>query len=484
MAQRRPAARLLPALLASVRKLGTIAAGDRVLAACSGGPDSVALAALLLKLREEMPIEVHLAHFNHRLRDGADEDERFVRDLARRWVLPLVVEGADVRSHAAKKKLNLEEAGRDLRYDFLRRAAARAGATKIATGHTMTDQAETVLMRLMRGTGLSGLAGIAAVVVGKPCPVVRPLLGIAGPDLRAWLAAEGISYREDPSNLDRRFLRNRIRAELLPELGRRYEPRIVAHLARLAAIAGEEDELLGAFVRELADEFIVRKGRDAFLDLKTLPLILPALARRVAREYVRELQGDLRDISYEDVESLLSLGEGKELPLRKGLVLRREEGSVGRKKDRPPSKAYEILWDGRGEVVVAAAGMAFRGTRRKADAGRSSFKNDDRTGVDLDRVKLDFPLVIRNRRPGDLYRPFGSPGRKKLKEIFRAKGVPVAGRDRLPVFLSRGEIVWAPGLPVAEKHKVTGTTEAVFSIRLKKGLTRCGRSRASGPYRP
>ncbi len=480
MAQRRPAARLLPALLASVRKQGTIAAGDQVLAACSGGPDSVALVALLMKLREEMPLEIHLAHFNHRLRDGADEDERFVRDLARRWVLPLDAESADVRSHAAKKKLNLEEAGRDLRYDFLRRAAARVGATKIATGHTMTDQAETVLMRLMRGTGLSGLAGISAIVAGLPCPIVRPLLGIAGPDLRAWLAAEGIPYREDPSNLDRRFLRNRIRAELLPELGCRYEPRIVVHLARLAAIAREDDELLGAFVRELADEFIVRKGRDAYLDLKTLPLLLPALARRIAREYLRELRGDLRDISYEDVESLLSLGEGKDLPIRKGLALRREGGLVGRRKARPPLKAYEILWDGRGEVVVAPAGMAFRGTRRKAEAGRSSFKNDDRTGVDLDPTQLDFPLVIRNRRPGDLYRPLGAPGRKKLKEILRAKGVPASGRNLLPVFLSRGEIVWAPGLSVAEKHKVTGTTETVFSIRLITGRPRRGRSRASG----
>jgi len=480
MAQRRPAVRLLTAFRTAVRRRGMIVPGDRVLAACSGGPDSVALVALLLKLREEMPLEIHLAHFNHRLRDEAGEDECFVRALSRRWTLPFVSESADVRSHAAKKKINLEEAGRNLRYDFLRRAAARVGATKIATGHTMTDQAETVLMRLMRGTGLSGLAGIAPVVAGGPCPVVRPLLDIPGPDLRAWLAAEGIPFREDASNLDRRFLRNRIRAELLPELGCRYEPRIVVHLARLATIAREEDELLGTFVRELADEFIVRKGQEASLDLKTLPLFLPALARRVAREYLRELQGDLRGISYEDVESLLSLGEGKELPLRKGLVLRREGGWVGRRKDKTPSKAYEILWDGRGEVVVAAAGMAFRGTRRKADAGRSSFKNDDRTGVDLDRVKLDFPLVIRNRRPGDLYRPLGAPGRKKLKEILRAKGVPVVGRDRLPVFLSRGEIVWAPGLPVADKYKVTGTTKAVFSIRLIKSRLRRSRSRASG----
>ncbi len=456
-------------LLAAVRKQGTIVPGDRVLAACSGGPDSVALVALLLKLREEMPLEVHLAHFNHRLREGADEDERFVRDLARRWVLPLVSEGADVRSHAAKKKLNLEEAGRDLRYDYLRRAAARVGATKIATGHTMTDQAETVLMRLMRGTGLTGLAGIAAAAAGKPCPVVRPLLGIAGADLRAWLAAEGIAYREDPTNLDRRFLRNRIRAELLPELERRYEPRIVAHLARLAAIVREEEELLGGFVRELADEFIVRKGRDAFLDLKRLPLLLPGLARRIAREYLREIKGDLRDISYEDVAALLALGEGKDLPLRKGLVLRREEGRVGPKKRPPPAKSFEIRWDGRGDVVIPAAGMAFRGARRKAEAGRPPFRNDDRTGADLDLDGLEFPLVIRTRKPGDLYRPLGAPGRKKLKEILRAKGIPAAGRDRLPVFLSGGEIVWAPGLPVGEKYKITGTTELVFSIRLKRG---------------
>jgi tRNA(Ile)-lysidine synthase len=445
-----------------------IVPGDRVLVACSGGPDSVALAALLLKLREGMPLEIRLAHFNHRLREDAGEDESFVRSLAGRWVLPLVVGSRQVKSYAAKKKLNMEEAGRELRYGFLRRAAAETGATKIATGHTLTDQAETVLMRLMRGAGPTGLAGIAPVLSGEPCPVVRPLLGIARPDLQGWLAAEGIPFREDPSNLDRRFLRNRIRAELLPELERRYEPRVAAHLARMAAVVREDDELLGAFVRELADEFIVRKGRDAFLDLKTLPLLLPGLARRVAREYLREIKGDLRDVSYHDVETLLALGEGKDMPLRKGLVLRREGGRVGLKRTGPRTGAYEVSWDGRGELVIPAAGLAFRGARRKAEAGRPSLVRDDRAGADLDLGGLEFPLVIRNRRPGDLYRPLGAPGRKKLKEILRAKRIPAAGRDRLPVFLSRGEIVWAPGLPVAEKHKVTGTTRTIFSVRTKR----------------
>ena len=479
-ARQRRAARLLPAFLAAVRKQGTIVAGDRVLAACSGGPDSVALVAILMKLRDEMPLEIRLAHFNHRLRDGAGEDERFVRDLARRWALPVIADSADVRAFAARKKLNLEEAGRNLRYAFLRRAAAETGATKIATGHTMTDQAETVLMRLMRGTGLSGLAGIATVLSGETCPVVRPLLGIAGRDLRAWLAAEGIAFREDPSNIVRRFLRNRVRAELLPELEARYAPQVIAHIARLAAIAREDDELLAAFVRELSDEFVLRKGRDTSLDLQTLPLLLPALARRVAREFLRELRGDLRDVSFDDVEGLLALGEGKEMSLGRGVILCREGGRLGLKKRRRKAGAYEILWDGRGEVVVAPAGMTFGGVRGKAGERGAFFKGDDRTGAALDLAKLEFPLVIRSRKPGDLYRPFGAPGRKKLKEILRAKGIPAADRGRLPVFLCDGEIVWAPGLPVAEKYKVTGTTESVFSIRLKRGRPRPVQGRASG----
>jgi tRNA(Ile)-lysidine synthase len=479
MPSKKPADRVFTAFKRTALEGGMLVPGDRVLAALSGGPDSVALVALLLKLRDEMPLEVRLAHFNHRLREEAVDDEGFVRELADRWVLPLTAGSADVRSYAARGKVNLEEAGRDLRYRFLRQAASDAGATKIATGHTMTDQAETVLMRLMRGTGLAGLAGIAPVVPGPPCPIVRPLLALAGPDLRAWLDAAGLPFREDASNRDCRFLRNRIRAELLPELARRYEPQIVAHLARLAGIVREDDDLLHGFVRELADEFILRTGRAISLDLKTLPLLLPALARRVAREYLREVAGSLRDISYEDVGSLLALGEGKDLTIRKGLVLRREGGLVGLKKRTVSVGSYERRWDGRLELALPAAGLRIKGARRKADASTRPLKRDDRTGADLDADKLAFPLTVRNRRPGDLYRPLGAPGRKKLKEILRAKGIPAAGRDRIPVVLSRGDIVWVPGLPVAERCKITDSTKTVFSIRLLEGPKRRPSGRAS-----
>ena len=455
---------------------GLVVPGDRVLAAVSGGPDSVALVALLLELREEMPLEIRLAHFNHRLRDEAGEDERFVRDLARRLVLPLAAGSADVRSAAARRKLNLEEAGRDLRYRFLRRAAAAGGASKIATGHTMTDQAETVLMRLMRGTGLAGLGGIAPLVAGPPCPIIRPLLGIPGPELRAWLEVRGLPFREDASNRDLRFLRNRIRAELLPEMARNYEPRIVAHLARLADLAREDEALLQGFVEELLEEFIRRRGRELFLDLKTLPLRLPALARRVGREFLRQTAGGLRDISFEDVDALLGLRENKDLTIRRGLVLRRERGLVGLKREAARAGPFESAWDGRGELDLAEAGFVARGSRRTTGLRRRSYRRNDRTGADLDADTLVFPLTVRSRRPGDLYRPFGAPGRKKLKEILRAKGIPASGRDRLPVFLSQGRIVWVPGLPVGEMHKVSEATRAVFSIRLEPA----GRRRGGG----
>jgi tRNA(Ile)-lysidine synthase len=443
-----------------------IVPGDRVLAACSGGPDSLALLSLLLKLRAEVPIEIAVAHFNHGLRAEASADEDFVRGLCRRRKLLLVTGSADVRAQAKKERLNLEEAGRVLRYRFLQKEARRLGATKIATGHTMNDQAETLLMRLMRGAGLAGLAGIPPVQAGGPCPVVRPLLGLTRGRLLAYLEAEGETFLTDATNRDRRNLRNRVRADLLPELEKSYEPRIVEHLARSSSLIREEDELLTEFVRELTRAFVLRKGRAVALDAGGLAPDQPALARRVVREFLREVRGDLRSISFEDVRSVLDLKDGKERALPGGPTLIMEKGWLKVKGERPAPRPFRLSWDGTSPLTVAEAGMEFTGSRVGAEKRRPAAADDRRTAA-LDASKLAFPLIVRSRRPGDLYRPLGAPGRKKLKEILRAKGVATGARDRLPVFLSGGEIVWAPGLPVAEKFKVTPKTRRVFVIEKK-----------------
>jgi tRNA(Ile)-lysidine synthase len=452
----------------TVLRHGMIVPGDRILAACSGGPDSVALASLLLELREEMPLEISLGHFNHKLRPAAGDDEAFVAELARRWVLPLITGSKNVRLEARKHKLNLEEAARLVRYEFLRAAARKWGATKIATGHTINDQAETILMRLFRGTGLPGLAGIEPVSGPAVCPVIRPLLGLRREEIEAYLRAKGLEFRTDASNLDRRFLRNRVRLDLLPELEKNYEPRIVEHLAVLASLLKEEDQLLAGIVRGLADQFMTRRGKETSLDVRTLSLLPPALARRVVREFIRELKGDLRAVSFGDVEAVLALKDGGEKTIKKGVVLRREQGRlVPSRRTRAP-RAFEKLWDGQGRL--AAGGVSFFG-RALSRAVGIPLKGDDRRRALIDRAKLHFPLVVRSRRPGDLYRPLGAPGRKKLKEILRAKGIPREERDRLPVFLSRGEIVWVPGLPVAEKFKTDEKTTDLLLIE-KKGTGR------------
>jgi tRNA(Ile)-lysidine synthase len=468
---RNAGSRTYRAFEAAVRASGMVAPGDRVLAACSGGADSVVLVSLLLKLRDTMPLEITVAHFNHGLREAAVADEAFVRELARAWVLPFFRGSKDVRAEARRRGLNLEETARLLRYEFLRNAAGAWGATKIATGHTLNDQAETFLMRIFRGTGLSGLAGIGPVSGEGSCPVVRPLLGIAREEIEAYARAEGLTFREDESNADRRYLRNRIRLDLLPELARDYEPRIIEHLARLASLLREEDRLLAGFIGELTDEFITGEGRRAILDVRTLSLVPLALRRRVVREFLRRLKGDLRGVSFEDIESLLALKDGKEKTVRKGLCLRREQGRLLLKSgDRRP-RAFERAWDGRGELIVA--GWVFRGRTIKR-TGKLALRGDDRRRALVDLAKLRFPLIVRSRRPGDLYRPLGAPGRKKLKEILRARGIRGRAKDRLPVFLSRGEIVWAPGLPVGERFKVEGSTVSLFFIETKRA--RAGRA--------
>jgi tRNA(Ile)-lysidine synthase len=446
----------------SVARFRMIVPGDRVLVAYSGGADSSALLHLLIELRSEIPFDLVLAHFNHRLRPAADEDERCVRATARRSGLTLIVKKRYVKAYARSHKLNLEEAARILRYDFLEKAAARAGATKIATGHNLNDQAETFLIRLLRGSGPRGLSGIFPVVGPK---IIRPLLEIPRKDIESYCRRKRLVFQTDESNADKRFLRNKIRLELIPYLERNYEPRVVPRLGRLAGILQEEEAVFDEMTRREYARLIHRNGRRVSLDARRLAHLPKGLSRRAVRAFIEEMKGDLRRISFEDIESVLRLAEGRELTLPGKLRLRRENEFISRTAGTAAKNAYALSWNGRHPLRIPGAGMAFAGERMKKTSGaRIAF--DDEKSCHCDAEKLRFPLLVRSRKEGDRYRPLGAPGRKKLKEILRAKRIPLAERNRLPVFCSRGKIVWAPGLPVAEDFKVTTLTRKIF--RLKK----------------
>jgi len=454
------AGRVRQTFLRTLRKRRLLEPGERVLVAWSGGPDSTALVRLFLDIRKTWRLEVSAAHFNHRLRHAARREEEFVRRSAAALGIPLVVGTADVRGRARRDGLSMEEAARLCRYDFLNTAAEESRASRIATGHTMNDQAETVLLRLVQGAGPRGLAGIHPSFEGR---VIRPLLEISVEDVRAYLKERRIRFIRDESNRDRRFLRNRIRLDLVPVLARKFNPEIVRLLARTADILREEDAFLDEAAQKKADKALRGSGPAARLEANVLGRLPRALARRVARRFVERLQGDLRGVSYDDVDDILALGEGKEKSLAPGLVLVRERGFLGLKIKAVPPTSYHLQWDGKKRLGLAPAGLAFRAEIFSPSASRKLAFDDSRRAY-LDAGKIRLPLEVRPRRPGDRYRPLGAPGSKKLKEILRAKGIARSERAPLPVFLSGGKVVWVPGLPAAEEFKVGGRTKKILLI--------------------
>jgi tRNA(Ile)-lysidine synthase len=451
---------LLPRVRKTIARFDLLERGDKVLIACSGGADSVALVGAFLELRDEYSLRLAIAHFNHRLRRGAAADERFVIELAQRLGLPLYLRREDIRAYARKRGLNLEEAGRERRYKFLREAAVRTGAAKIATAHTLSDQAETVLMRILRGSGPAGLGGIAPCIDGL---IIRPLIEVERSEVEAYLRSQKMSCRQDETNRDLRYLRNRVRRRLIPYLQKNFEAEVVSHLGRLAEICRDEEKVWGQVIHKETDRTILRQGERPLLDAGRLSGLPPALGRRCVRAYLRTVRGDLRRLSFRDIEAVRGLAEGKETVLPGELILRRDKGLISVKRKAMPPLRYEYEWDGKKRLVVPEAGLSFGGRKILGKSAARMRYDDDRVAF-LDAAKIRFPLLVRNRREGDRYRPLGAPGRKKLKEIMRAKGIVLGERARHPVFLSGGEIVWVPGLPVADAFKVTPATRHIILI--------------------
>jgi tRNA(Ile)-lysidine synthase len=296
----------------TIRRHDLVPHGGRVLVGLSGGPDSVALVHLLLELQRQDELSVvALAHFNHHLRaEAADDDERFCRSFAAGLSLPLEVGHADVRAVAAAERRSVEDAARMVRYAFLEQAATRAGADAIAVGHTRDDQAETFLLRLIRGAGPRGLAGIHP----RAGRVVRPLIDITRAELRAYTAERQLAFCEDATNQDLRIPRNRVRHELLPYLEREFSPNVVDVLAREASIAREDEDRLQGESIELVGSIVLEGNATdnglLELDAAALASLHPALASRVAREILARAARQVRRIPARHPPSRTGAGWG------------------------------------------------------------------------------------------------------------------------------------------------------------------------------
>ena len=467
-----------------IRREHLLEPGMKVAVGCSGGADSVALACLLAELKEALGLRLLLVHLNHQLRGAeADADEAFVRKLAERLEVEFLARHEDVAARARRDKANLEEAGRQARLEFFASLIAAGKADAVALAHTLDDQAETVLGRLVRGAGTKGLAGIYPVVELTPAgKLVRPLLGIRRGELRVYLAEREQPWREDASNLDRGRLRNRIRLELLPQLSRSAGPAAIKHLGRLAEHAREEESFWAAYVEERFRALVdVAPGKNLRFEISDLmkpdPLLkkLPArraaeaeraVARRLVRRALAEARGDLRRLTQTHVESVLRLaGEGQSgrrvvLP---GVEVEREFDRLvfhpaATRPAAPPS--FELRVEAPGGVELPGGGaLTFK---LVAVGGGEPGYNDRRQFVDAARAP--FPLRVRNWQPGDAYQPLGTARVQKLKTLFREQRVPREERARTPVVLSKGDIVWVPGLGVAAAYGLTARSRTALVI--------------------
>lgn len=432
-----------------------------VLVAFSGGPDSSALLHLLLEFSKEFPLKIELAHFNHKLRGKeSDEDEEFAKKEAQRLGIPIHIGSDDVAGYARLRKINLEEAGSILRYKFLKAKAKEIGAGKIALGHTMNDQAETFLMRVLRGSGLKGLSSIFPV---KDEIFVRPLIELKREEIEAYLKEKGIPWRLDRSNLDLKLLRNRIRAGLIPYLENKFGKKLVEHLAKSAQLIREEDEINKMIEDEKFKEVVVRDEmlKMNFKALKNFPV---PLQRRLIRKFIEEIKGNLRRIGFYHIEQIRNLDKEREAHIPGKLVLRREGEWLFEKTKVMERGDFYFEWETSSPLKIPGYILKAEIFERKGK--KPEFDDGKRAYIDFEKIEL--PLIVRNRREGDLYRPIGSPGKKKINEVFRQRGILPRERSHIPLIISKNEVIWAPGIPVSENFKIGDKTKKVLLIEVEK----------------
>lgn len=463
--------------------------GDTVLVGVSGGPDSVCLLYVLKELQEEYSLSLHIAHLHHGIRGiEADEDVRFVQSLGDSLRIPVYIEYADIPSHAKIEHVSKQEAAREVRYKFFNTVADKICADRVALGHTADDQVETFLMRILKGSGPHGLAGIPPV----RDRIIRPLIGVFRAEIKEYLSEHDIRYRIDSSNLSAVYLRNKIRLELIPYLAKEYNPNIMDTLIRNLNILRDENIFLDEYVGKIYRDSVISESADQVrFDIRKFDSYAGPVKRRLIRYAVGSITGEgCVPLSFKHVEDALSLLQADkrgEVHLPRGIIAERDGYlfSIYLKTTATSIPPYAYTVSVPGETIVPEAGMTINTTILPSPFSKDLFDSPpfpkggmvglsdkcetDRYTAYFDMSKFSEPLTVRNRRTGDFFCPAGMGGKKKkIKEYFIDLKIPRRERERIPILTSPEGIIWVAGYRSDERFRVTAATEKILEVRAVK----------------
>lgn len=445
-----------------------IKAGDRILVALSGGPDSVCLLNLLIELRDNLKIEIGAAHLNHMLR-GKDAlgDEAYVREICERYNIPCYVKQVDINKYAKENKLSSETAGRDARYNFFDEIISKHGFNKIATAHNANDQAETILFRLMRGTGLEGLGGIKA---SRDDKIIRPILCLSRDEVESYIEEKHLNPRIDKSNFEKIYNRNKIRLDMLPYIKEHFNNDIVQTLNRMSILLQKDNDYLENLSKDyynkycfIIDDSMVIK-HEAFDEDE-------AIISRVIRYALVEHSKSSYDFEMKHINEVIQLAKknsGKRVDLPNKIYAENIYGDIYIKK-----KVKKEKTDIKSEIIIDKQeldGKVIQFNDYKIEFSIIT-NNDEKVLFNKDKLKKYFDLdsiensvVIRKRKDGDKITPLGMKGSKKLKDIFINEKIPKEERDYIPIVEFDGNIAWVTGIKASEEYKVKNSSKNILKI--------------------
>ncbi|KDR94917.1 tRNA(Ile)-lysidine synthase [Peptoclostridium litorale DSM 5388] len=454
---------------------GLINKGDSVIVALSGGPDSICLLRVLNEIKDEYGIKLYAAHLNHKIRGmEAQKDAVFCVRTCDEMGIVCFVKAYDVPAYSKENGLSIEEGARKLRYNMFFELKESLGAQSIAVAHNLDDQAETVLMRMMRGSGLEGLKGMD---YRRADGIIRPLIDVTRDEIEKHIKENEIDFRIDESNLEEVYSRNKVRLSLIPYIEKSFNPNIKKALSRMSRLLGDDCDYINSRAEE-SFERLCKKNSDKSIriDANELCSLHRAISTRLVRMSVEHVLEDIKGFELVHVEDVMGLaGKGREgasidLPRNMAALKRGNDVIVGIRDEILPkeskSESFSYTLPKEGSIFIKEIGMEIDSSTMQKKEG-SKFKYE-KGCIYLDLDKIDGKVTVRSRKEGDRIRPVGLGGSKKVKDIFIDMKIERSERDKIPVISDGKGIMWIYGYRIGDDYKVDGKTSSVIKISARK----------------